>query len=46
VELRKQQAPFDLSLFAEQQKLNDQRRLKRLAASARHLGYQLTPLAA
>jgi transposase len=38
--------PFDLSLFAQQQKLNDQRRLKRLAASARHLGYQLTPLAA
>ena len=38
--------PFDLSLFAEQEKLNDQRRLKRLAASARHLGYQLTPLAA
>jgi transposase len=40
------QVPFDLSLFAEQQKLNEQRRLKRLAASARHMGYQLTPVAA
>jgi transposase len=38
--------PFDLSLFSEQEKLNDQRRIKRLAASARHMGYQLTPLAA
>ena len=38
--------PFDMSLFSEQKTLNDQRRLKRLAASARHLGYQLTPLAA
>jgi transposase len=37
--------PFDLSLFSEQEKLNDQRRLKRMAASARHMGYQLTPLA-
>ena len=40
------QLPFDLSLFAEQEKLNEQRRLKRLAASARHMGYQLTPLPA
>ncbi len=40
------QVPFDLSLFAEQEKLNHQRRLKRLAASARHMGYQLTPVAA
>jgi len=38
--------PFDMSLFSKQETLNDQRRLKRLAASARHLGYQLTPLAA
>jgi len=38
--------PFDMSLFSEQEKLNEQRRLKRLAASARHMGYQLTPLAA
>jgi transposase len=40
------QLPFDLSLFAEQEKLNEQRRLKRLAASARHMGYQLTPVVA
>ena len=40
------QVPFDLSLFAEQQKLNEQRRLKRLVASARQMGYQLTPVAA
>ena len=40
------QVPFDLNLFAEQQRLNDQRRLKRLAASARQMGYQLTPVAA
>jgi hypothetical protein len=37
---------FDLSIFAYHEKLNDQRRLKRLAASARHMGYQLTPIAA
>jgi transposase len=40
------QVPFDLSLFAEQEKLNEQHRLKRLAASARQMGYQLTPLSA
>src|SRR6201987_807343 len=40
------QVPFDLSLFAEQEKLNDQRRFKHLAASARQMGYQLTPVAA
>jgi transposase len=40
------QVSFDLSLFAEQEKLNEQRRLKRLAASARHMGYQLIPVAA
>ena len=38
--------PFDLSFFAEQEKLNNQRRLKRLAASARQMGYQLAPLLA
>src|SRR6201984_1948220 len=38
--------PFDRSLFSEQEKLNDQRRLKGLAASARHMGHQLTPLTA
>ena len=37
------QVPFDLSLFAQQEKLNEQRRLKHLAASARQMGYQLTP---
>jgi transposase len=40
------QVSFDLSIFAYHEKLNDQRRLKRLAASARHMGYQLTPIAA
>ena len=40
------QVSFDLRLFAEQEKLNEQRRLKRLAASARHMGYQLIPVAA
>jgi transposase len=40
------QVPFDLSLFAQQEKLNEQRRLKHLAASARHMGYQLTPVVA
>jgi transposase len=39
------QVPFDLSLLAEQEKLNDQRRLKRMVASARQMGYQLTPVA-
>jgi transposase len=36
------QLPFDL--FAYHEKLNGQRRLKRLAASARQMGYQLTPI--
>jgi hypothetical protein len=40
------QVPFDLSLFAYEQKLNEQRRLKRLQSSARQMGYQLTPIAA
>jgi hypothetical protein len=38
--------PFDTSLFAEQEKLNEQRRFKRLAASARQMGYRLAPVAA
>jgi transposase len=38
--------PFDLNLFAEHEKTHHQRRLKHLAASARQLGYQLSPLPA
>ena len=38
--------PFDLSIFALQEQANEQRRLNRLAASARQMGYQLTPIAA
>jgi transposase len=37
--------PFDLSLFAAQEQANQRRQLKRLMAAARHLGYQLTPVA-
>jgi hypothetical protein len=37
--------PFDLSLFAAQEQANQRRQLKRLVATARHLGYQLTPIA-
>jgi len=40
------QIPFDQSLFAYHEKVNEQRRLKRLQASARQMGYQLTPIAA
>jgi transposase len=40
------QLPFDLSVFAYHEKVHQQRRLKHLAASARHMGYQLTPIAA
>ena len=40
------QVPFDLTVLAYQEELNEQRRLKRLAASARQMGYRLTPLAA
>jgi transposase len=40
------QVPFDLSVFAYHEKINEQRRLKRLASSARQMGYQLTPIAA
>lgn len=36
--------PFDLSIFAAYEKLNQTRRLKRLSSAARHMGYQLTPL--
>ena len=38
--------PFDLSIFALQEEANQQRRLKRLHASARQMGYYLTPVAA
>jgi hypothetical protein len=37
--------PFDLSRFAAEEQANQRRQLKRLAAHARHLGYQLTPVA-
>jgi transposase len=39
------QLPFDPRVFAYHEQAHQQRRLKRLAASARLLGYQLTPLA-
>src|SRR5690349_14569914 len=37
---------FELSVFAAQEEAHARRQLRRLAASARHLGYQLTPMAA
>jgi hypothetical protein len=40
------QLPFDSRVFAYHEKAHEQRRLKRLAASARQMGYQLTPIAA
>ena len=40
------QLPFDPNVFAYHEKLNEQRRFKHLAANARRMGYQLTPLAA
>jgi transposase len=40
------QLPFDARLFAYHETAHQQRRLKHLAASARQMGYQLTPLAA
>ncbi len=40
------QWPFDHSVFAYEEKLNEQRQLKRLKASARQMGYQLAPIAA
>ena len=39
------QEPFELSVFAAQEAAHQRRQLKRLAASARHFGYQLTPMA-
>jgi transposase len=36
---------FELSVFAAQEEAHARRQLRRLAASARHLGYQLTPMA-
>jgi transposase len=39
------QRSFDPSIFAYEEKLNEQRRLKRLKASARQMGYQLAPIA-
>ena len=39
------QEPFELSVFAAQEATHQRRQLKRLAASARHFGYQLTPMA-
>jgi transposase len=38
--------PFELSVFAAQEAAHQRRQLKRLAVAARHLGYQLTPMAA
>jgi transposase len=40
------QEPFDMSVFAYEEKLSQQRQLKRLKASARQMGYQLAPVAA
>jgi transposase len=37
--------PFDLTIFAAYEEANQLRRLKSLASAARHMGYQLTPLA-
>ena len=45
-ELITRQVAFDLSVFAHHEKANQQRRLKRLATTARQMGYQLTPLSA
>lgn len=38
--------PFEVSVFAAQEAAHQRRQLKRLVASARHFGYQLTPIAA
>jgi hypothetical protein len=38
--------PFDMSIFAAEEKAHQKRRLKNLATSARQLGYQLSPLPA
>jgi len=37
--------PFDLTIFAAYEKVNQTRRLKRLSSAARQMGYQLTPIA-
>jgi len=37
--------PFDLSRFAAEEQAHQHRQLKRLAATARPLGYQLAPIA-
>lgn len=37
--------PFDLTVFALYEQAHQIRRLKSLASAARHMGYQLTPLA-
>ena len=36
--------PFDLTIFAAYEKANQQRRLNRLSATARQMGFQLTPI--
>jgi transposase len=38
--------PFDISIFAALEQANQKRRLKRLHATARQMGYQLTQIAA
>jgi transposase len=38
--------PFDIGIFAAQEKANQTRRLKRLHSNARQMGYQLTPIPA
>ena len=40
------QEPFNRSVFVYEEKLSQQRQLKRLKASARQMGYQLAPVAA
>lgn len=40
------QVPFDMSIFAALEKANQQRRLNRLHATARQMGYQLTQITA
>jgi transposase len=38
--------PFDMSIFAAQEKAHHKRRLKNLTLTARQMGYQLVPIAA
>jgi transposase len=38
--------PFDIGIFAAQEKANQTRRLNRLHSNARQMGYQLTPIPA